>query len=73
MVVYFIYYYFYQFNLAENPPQKLELEFLSDSKGDYTIEINVYSLENSYDFESKNNIKIYTKSYSINKSGATIL
>lgn len=62
-----------QFNLAENPPQKLELEFLSDSKGDYTIEINVYSLENSYDFESKNNIKIYTKSYSINKSGATIL
>lgn len=57
------------FNLAENPPEKVFLEFLSETSANYTIEIKVYALEDNYLPKSNENIKLYTKVYSIGKPG----
>ena len=60
-----------QFNLPENPPEKMDLEFLSDTNANYTIEIVVYALAPKSNISE--DIEIYVKSYSIEKSGAKLL
>jgi len=60
-----------QFNLPENPPEKMDLEFLSDTNANYTIEIVVYALVPKSNISE--DIEIYVKSYSIEKSGAKLL
>ena len=60
-----------QFNLTENPPEIMELEFLSDTNANYTIEIVVYALVPKSNFSE--DIEIYVKSYSIEKNGAKLL
>ena len=49
----------------------MDLEFLSDTNANYTIEIVVYALAPKSNISE--DIEIYVKSYSIEKNGAKLL
>ena len=55
------------FNLAENPPKKFDLEFITEADEDFTIEIKVYAKDNNL-YNTNSNKTIFTKTYTISTS-----